>query len=173
MINLSNVLERSKINTDISKHLIRLYELTIALPKNKIVVELGIRGGESTTALLAAVNDSGGKLYSIDIQNCNIYPKEVNWKFIRGDDMEVVKTWNLKIDHLFIDTSHTYEHTLAELRSWGSLVQPWGIITLHDTDHTNTCPGVLKAIEQFLIENPEYNFKNDPECYGLGLLQRK
>lgn len=169
-ISMAHLLERSKISTDISEHLVHLYELTIALPENKIVVELGTRGGESTTALLAAVNDSGGKLYSIDIQNCNIYPHEANWKFIQGDDMEIVKTWNLKIDHLFIDTLHTYEHTLAELRSWGKFVQPWGIITLHDTNHTHSYPGVTDAIKQFLVEHPEYSFKNRQECHGLGLL---
>lgn len=166
MITFSNLLERSKISTDISGHLIHLYELTIALPKNKIIVELGTREGESTTALLAAVNDSGGKLYSIDIQNCNIYPHEINWKFIQGNDMEIVKTWNLKIDHLFIDTSHTYEHTLAELRSWGSFVEHLGIITLHDTDSIE----ITDAIKQFLVENSEYSFKNYSECHGLGLL---
>ena len=154
-----------------SGHLIRLYHLTVALPKEKVIVELGVRGGESTTALLAAVNDSGGHLYSVDVVNCShVYHGEPNWSFFFGNDMVILKTWNQKIDHLFIDTSHTFEHTLAELRGWSSWLQPWGIITLHDTIF---CPGVAKAVQQFLAENPSYAFKNYLECYGLGLLSFK
>ena len=34
---------------------------------------------------------------------------------------------------LFIDTSHAYEHTLAELRKFVPLVAPGGTVLLHDT----------------------------------------
>jgi len=99
LISHKDVVERAKLETDIADQLIRLYKLTANIPiKNKVVVELGTRKGNSTRALLAAVNDSGGHLYSVDIGNCRqvvgALGRERNWTFTKGDDMEVVKQWN-------------------------------------------------------------------------------
>ena len=157
--------------------MIRLYDFTVQIPvKEKVVVELGVRYGTSTVALLAAVNDSGGHLYSVDISDCShVLREEPNWTFILGDDMEVVKGWNMPIDHLFIDTSHTFEHTLAELREWGKWVKIGGIITLHDlyVYATEGKQEVQDAIEQYMKETPEkYDFKVFEKSYGLGLLKR-
>lgn len=173
MITYTDVLARSKKPTDMSGHLLRLYKLTVDLPvRDKVIAELGIRGGESTTALLAAVNDSGGHLFSVDIKDCSqVYKGEPNWTFILGDDMEVAKKWNRPIDHLFIDTTHTFEHTLAELREWGRWVKTYGIITLHDT-HAPNYLGVMKAIKWYLADNPSFMFKDYPECFGLGVVQK-
>jgi len=101
-ISRKDVIEWAKLETDIADQLIRLYELTANIPhKDKVVVELGTRRGNSTRALLAAVNDSGGHLYSVDIGKCwravSALHEEPNWTFTRGDDLEVVKQWNLPI----------------------------------------------------------------------------
>lgn len=160
-------------------HLVRLYNFTAKIPvKEKVVVELGVRYGTSTAALLAAVNDSGGHLYSIDIgaypETQKIYKDEPNWTFIQGDDMEVVKGWKKPIDHLFIDTSHTFDHTLNELREWGNWVKLGGKITLHDLYvRDDEKSEVWDAIEQHIKENPrKYNFKVFEGSYGLGVLRR-
>jgi predicted O-methyltransferase YrrM len=173
-INREDVVEWSKLETDIADQLIRLYELTASIScKNKVVVELGTRRGNSTRALLAAVNDSGGHLYSVDIGKCghalSALGRESNWTFTRGDDLEVIKQWNLPIDHLFIDTSHTYEHTLAELREWGGWVKAHGIISLHDIHYRKT-PGVMEAIRKYLSENPSFEFTEYSGSNGLGVI---
>lgn len=173
MLIYRDVVARSKRRTDICEHLTRLYRLTADLPvRDKVVVELGVRHGESTTALIAAVNDSGGHLYSADIVDCSgVHRGEPNWTFILGDDMDIVKEWNRLIDHLFIDSGHTYEHTLAELREWGQWVKPGGIITLHDTNMP-IYPGVPRAIEKYLEEHPSYGYIEHPECLGLGVIRK-
>lgn len=174
MITYKDVVERANIWSDIQHHLLRLYDLTVKLPNEKVVVELGVRWGNSTTALLAAVNDSGGHLYSVDILDASggaaTYKEtEPNWTFFLGDDMEVVKTWDKPIDHLFIDTSHKFEHTLSELREWGKWVKPEGIITLHDVSNNE----VMSAINKFMEENSKkYDLTIFPDSYGLGLLRR-
>jgi len=181
MITYEDVLKKASEWSDIQAHLVRLYDFTVQIPvKIKVVVELGVREGNSTTSLLAAVNDSGGHLYSIDIDACiearKLYGGDSNWTFIRGDDMQVIKGWNKHIDHLFIDTSHTFDHTLNELREWGKWVKHGGIITLHDiyVYDSNGKSEVLDAIEQYMKENPEkYDFKVFEGSYGLGLLRRK
>jgi len=174
MITYRDVVERASICSDIQGHLLRLYDLTVKLPSEKVVVELGVREGSSTTALLAAVNDTGGRLYSVDLLppsgGASVYlGTELNWTFFLGDDMEIVKTWNKSINHLFIDTSHTFEHTLSELREWGKWVKPEGIMTLHDASNSE----VMQAINKFIEEaNEKYNLTIFPESYGLALLRR-
>lgn len=172
-----NVLRKASEWSDIQGHLVRLYNFTVQIPvREKVVVELGVRWGTSTVALLAAVNDSGGHLYSVDIDDCygtqQLFKGEPNWTFIHGNDMEVVKGWNKPIDHLFIDTSHTFDHTLNELREWGKWVKQGGIITLHDIYHAGKTE-VYEAIEQHIKENQgKYDFKTFEKSYGLGVLKR-
>lgn len=176
MITYKDVLSRSAIESDISLHLIHLYELTADIhDPDKVVVELGVRRGESTTALLAAVNDTGGRLISVDITECRQtrcrLKGEPNWVFVHGDDMELIKKWDKPIDHLFIDTSHTFDHTLMELREWGRWVKDYGIISLHDTNAPNY-PMVMSAVEKYLEENPNFTFNNYPESFGLGVIKK-
>lgn len=180
MITHKDVVEHASVWSDIQGHLLRLYDLTIKLPHEKVVVELGVRWGDSTTALLAAVNDSGGHLYSVDLLlpsgGATVYLNtEPSWTFILGDDMSVVRSWNKSIDHLFIDTSHRFEHTLSELREWGKWVKVEGIITLHDLCNADgTDSEVIFAIKKFMEENPKkYAFTAFPNSYGLGLLERR
>lgn len=174
MITYKDVVERADIWSDIKDHLLRLYDLTVKLPKEKVVVELGVRWGNSTTAFLAAVNDSGGHLYSVDVLSpsggANVYLEtEPNWTFFLGDDMDIVKNWSKPIDHLFIDTTHVFEHTLSELREWGKWLKPEGIVTLHDVSNTE----VMSAINKFMEDTPDkYDITIFPGSYGLGLLRK-
>jgi len=182
-ISRKDVVIWAKQKTDIADQLIRLYELTVNLAcKEKVVVELGTRKGNSTRALLAAVNDSGGHLYSVDIHRCPYAVKalrgEPNWTFTRSDDMKLVKHWSRPIDHLFIDTSHTFSHTLAELREWGNWVKPYGVISLHDLyapkypNHVSQGYSVLPAIKKYLSENPSFQFTEYSGSNGLGVIKK-
>jgi len=177
MITYDDVLKKASEGSDIQAHLVRLYNLTVEFPvKEKVIVELGVSGGFSTTALLAAVNDSGGHLYSVDILDfSNVFKGEPNWTFILGDDMEVVKGWNKPIDHLFIDTLHTFDQTLMELREWGNWVKQEGIITLHDLYYPcGERREVWDAIERHIEENIGiYDFVMFEGSHGLGLLRRE
>lgn len=178
MITYDDVLKKASEGSDIMAHLVRLYNFTVQLPvKEKVVVELGVRWGTSTVAFLGAVNDSGGHLYSVDIDACygtqQLFKGEPNWTFIHGNDMDVVKRWNKPIDHLFIDTIHTFDHTLMELREWGGWVKQGGIITLHDVYEDGVKSEVWDAIEHYIEENPgKYDFKVFEKSHGLGLLRR-
>lgn len=77
--------ERFSVWSDVQGHLPFLYEHA-ALPrgitsrggdskgesipwgKRKVILELGVRGGISTSALLAGVEKSGGHLWSVDVE---------------------------------------------------------------------------------------------------------
>jgi len=170
-----NQLESNALRcTDINEHLVTLHMLTKEL-NLKSVLELGVRQGESTLALLEAAKAIGGTVTSVDIEDCVVAKRRVAeagleryWKFLRGDDMSI--PWNEVVGHLFIDTSHTYEHTIAELRRFEPYVQSGGIMTLHDVA---SCPGARQATNEFLCGRTDlssYTFFNNN---GLEVIFKK
>jgi len=159
--------------TDIHEHLQTLYMLSIEL-NLKTVLELGTRTGESTITLLLATKELGGTMTSVDVDPCLEAKEKVKkselekyWNFIQSDDISL--DWNTTIDHLFIDTSHTYDHTLAELRKFEPFVRKGGLITLHDI---MSCPPVLDAINDFLAERDNFRFYKFFHNNGLGILRK-
>ena len=159
--------------TDIHEHLQTLHMLTIEL-NLKNVLELGTRTGESTIALLLATKELGGKMTSVDIDPCEEAKKKVQkfnleqyWNFIQGDDLKL--DWDQQIDHLFIDTSHTYDHTIEEFKKYEPYVRKEGLITLHDIV---SCPPVLDAINDFIKDRKDLRFYKFFHNNGLGILRK-
>lgn len=104
-----------------------------------VIAELGTRTGESTSAFLAGAAASGGHVWSVDIgPSTNEWAAYGMWDFLSADDMsdEAAQFVPDELDILFIDTSHRYEHTLAELRRFGQRVRPGGLILMHDVELT-------------------------------------
>ena len=136
--------------SDIYAHLPTLYRLTVD-GKRKRTLELGTRDGDSTIALLLAAREIGGTLTSVDLEPCPIATARVDgaglrdlWTFVQQDDLGL--DWDRPIDHLFVDTSHRYSHTIDELRKYEPFVVSGGVISLHDT---TTFPAVWHAIEEY------------------------
>jgi cephalosporin hydroxylase len=110
-----------------------------------VVAELGTRTGESTSALLAGASATGGHVWSVDIGPVAPDPWWADtglWSFLNADDMsdEAAAFIPAELDVLFIDTSHTYEHTLAELRRYVPRVKPGGTVLMHDPELRNDDP---------------------------------
>ena len=181
MIDRSYAVQLSQRSTDIKEHILTLYDLVVRI-EAKVVVELG--AGQSTYALLAAVNQTGGQLYSIDLlpkahlrgfpEGEGILEKEDRYNFVQGNDMEIIQKWDSPIDFLFIDTSHVYKHTLSELLFWTPFVRLNGIVTMHDTDHNfGHAVKCKKALEDFLKQNPgQFSVQHILGCGGLSILNR-
>lgn len=159
--------------TDIHEHLQTLHMLTIEL-NLKNILELGTRTGESTIALLLAAKELGGKVTSVDIDPCYEAKEKVKklglesyWEFIQIDDLKL--SWKENIDHLFIDTSHTYEQTIHEFKKFEPMVRKGGLITLHDTV---SCPPVLQAIHDYISQRNDIRFYKFFHNNGLGVLRK-
>jgi predicted O-methyltransferase YrrM len=161
--------------SDIRDHLPLFYSLVVTR-KPRIVVELGTRGGVSTVAFLLALSRVGaGHLYSCDVDACGSARTKAEslglapfWTFRQGDDLD----WPdcpTPIDVLFVDTSHTYEQTIAELRAFAPRLAPDGVILLHDTE---SFPAVRRAIQEFA---PANGWQADylKASNGLGILTRR
>ena len=153
--------------SDVQTHLPVLYE---AARGN--VLELGVRAGVSTCALLAGVADHGGHVWSVDINDCRAaVGPHPDWTFIQADSLDdVLITPDKPLDCLFIDTEHTEHRTIGELHRWGQHMRPGGVILLHDTDDMSTYPGVRNAMERYCADTgrtPEYR----EGSYGLGVIR--
>lgn len=133
--------------SDIQQHLPRLRK-----EAHGTVLELGVRGGSSTVALLAGLEERGGVLWSVDIDPASaaIFADHAQWRFVLADsrDERPVVDAGLpsELDVLFIDTLHTYEQVRDELAVWGDRVAPGGVILFHDTD---SYPPIRRAISEW------------------------
>jgi predicted O-methyltransferase YrrM len=101
---------------DMAPHIATLTKLARGC---ETIVEFGVRGGVSTWALLDGLPETG-LLWSVDIIDCVVPPRvsgDPRWTFIIGDDLDptVQAQLPLRADLVFIDTSHEYDQTVAEL----------------------------------------------------------
>ncbi len=178
---LNEVVERSLARTDISDQLVTLFVESLSI-RPKLIVELGVRGGESTFVLERVARLCSSKLISVDIEDCHDASSYEDWVFVQKDDIEFAnefESWCKKhgieprIDILFIDTSHVFEQTLQEIKSWFPFMSSRSKVFLHDTNLKNVClnkdgimlvgwnnrRGVIRALERYF--NKSFNEKED------------
>ena len=164
--------------SDIVLHLPRFVQLCLNVTAQH-VIELGSRSGVSTVAWLYGLEQTGGRLTSIDLAAAPEIGTWPHWTHIQGNDLDEAIIGKLDpADIVFIDTSHAYEQTCTELATYRHLVNPGGVIACHDTmlrfpeDAPPSDPDfpVRRAIERFVKEH-DLQWVNIPECYGLGLIK--
>lgn len=139
------------------------------------VTEFGMRGGVSTTALLAAQPDD---LVSYDINYCPVADRLRSVAGACRFVFHIADTSSLQIDPtdmLFIDTLHVGPQLTTELINERSVRR---YIAMHDTATFGLTgegggPGLQASINQFLDEHPEWvimyrTTKNN----GLTVLER-
>jgi predicted O-methyltransferase YrrM len=174
---------------EVRAHIWAIYFLA-RMAKAKLIVELGVRSGESTRALVAAANDLGADVRSIDIAGDAYRVQEVtesrgiqlDWsrwlccKCDSGDAASLFGVWS--VDMLFVDTTHEFNQTRREIAAWSPKMRDSGIMAFHDTalDEPNR-DGVLPAIRDFLAKSPaKWNFENHmniaPGDTGFGFLRQ-
>lgn len=112
-----------------------------------VIAELGTRWGQSASALLAGAAATGGHVWSVDPgpitaeDGIGVSPwwhQTGLWSFLGADDLseETARWLPVELDILFIDTTHRYAHTLAELRRYVPRVKPGGMVLMHDVELT-------------------------------------
>jgi hypothetical protein len=171
--------------SDISENLPILFNLA---KECKHVTEMGVRTGVSTRAFLNTdtilrsydlyIDDEVNDLFNKAKQ----FGKDVNYIQANVLDIEIEET-----DLLFIDTWHCYDQLKQELKIHPQKVRKY--IAFHDT-HTFGIDGepysittengykekpigLLPAIIEFLIENPEWRFKiHKTNNNGLTVIER-
>lgn len=139
------------------------------------VIELGVRTGNSTSAFLAAL-EGRGELWSVDV-NPPLVPDYwldlPNWHFLQADDIsaQALDFCPDRVDVLFIDTSHYYEHTMAELKMYVPKVRPGGVVLLHDTVPYPTDLGVGWPDVSAALNASGLDWYDHPGWPGLGVIE--
>ncbi len=166
-------------DSDIRGHLYFLFEKS-----GGVVVELGTRGGVSTSALLAGVEVQGGHVTSIDLDPLcgETFDGHPQWDFLPMSSIDdnapqLVLSSHIEkkgfvddiafIDLLFIDTDHNYNQLRTELEIWEPFVKRGGMIVMHDVE---TFPEMAKAAAEFADEYKKiYTVRSGSN--GLGVLK--
>ncbi len=200
-----SILEHCRVRTDISDHLLTLFGAALSVSP-RLIVELGVRTGESTEVLAKVARLCASRLVSVDIDDCSGVCDLPGWLFVKGDDIDFAKTFPAwararglpdRIDFLFIDTSHLYDHTVAEILHWFPHLSPGAKVAFHDTNQRrvyfrrdgsvglgwNNARGVVAALEDYFKVNfaersdfteqlPGWLIQHEACCSGFTVLTR-
>lgn len=156
--------------SDNSEHVRTLYDLTRAL-RPKIAVEIGVGFGWFTTALLAALEGSDGRLISVDRVD---YPEtrralaSPQWDY-RVEDVETfAREWDGPIELLVFDHSHVDpSHTMYPLRLLQAHIALGGAVVIHATA---SHPELADALRDFA--GAGWNVEEKKNNCGLMILRR-
>lgn len=162
--------------SDIYLHLPRFVQM-VTERNAQHVIELGTRTGVSTVAWLYGLEQTGGHLTSVDVDERPAIGDWPNWTFHQTNDLDNDLLRDLPdADIVFIDTSHHYLQTRAELNIYRWLVKPGGLIVCHDTELEQPEGAgprprfpVKTAITEFCASEG-FEWQNIPECFGLGII---
>lgn len=204
-LELNEIRNKSLENSDISDHLETMFIESISV-RPKLIVELGVRTGQSTFVFERVAKMSDAFLISVDIASQLVSSKWHKWSFVQEDDTlfaDRFVTWctkkgiDPKIDILFIDTSHEYNHTKREIAKWFPLLSEKAKVFFHDANVKliyrrrnftigkayNDDKDVMRAIEEYLCKkydqtkdfvdiNNSWLIKHFAICNGMTILQK-
>jgi cephalosporin hydroxylase len=202
---ITEIRDHALPRTDISDHLLPLFLEAMAVHP-QLIVELGVRTGESTFSLERVATLCGSTLVSVDIDDCARVSTCKNRTFVKSDDIAFARKFpdwcaergiRPEIDVLFIDTSHLYDHTVQEIKSWFPFLSQNSKVFFHDTNQRrvyyrqdksmgigwNSDRGVIRALQEYLgvtfDENVSFTntwkgwiVRHNALCSGFTILER-
>jgi predicted O-methyltransferase YrrM len=113
------------------------------------MLEIGVRDGASTSAMLLGLEENGGHLHSIDQNDCSKLWTHPRWTFEHNDSKKAIFPDN-EFDAALIDGDHTKTGFLADLNNCYRWVKHGGIIMCHDIEAkqtSETCGGDFPSRE--------------------------
>jgi len=151
---------------DVSLHPSRI-SLIKSMKKGLVGAELGVAEGNFSKAILSEMRPE--KLYLIDLWASRRYDQaefnlvsaevggESNVEVIREDSITALGQFpDEYLDFVYIDTTHSYEQTMDELRISKLKVKKGGKIMGHDYTTGNPSRGltygVIQAVHKFCVE---------------------
>jgi predicted O-methyltransferase YrrM len=130
--------ERSNFG-QVSAQLLRLHHLAAQF-EQPTILECGVHEGWSTGVLAKACEEHGGRLISIDINDCSDAISSSCWTFIQSDDtnLEFIFTeaplLKAGIDLIYIDSRHSGAHVARLIDLYYPHVNSGGYLTFDDID---------------------------------------
>jgi len=166
--------------SDIRDYLPLLHECARTRPRAR-VLELGVRTGHSTIALLSGAVLASGHVWSVDVADVRgldggmgPWRDHPAWTFTAGDATSpvVAAAQPAQIDVLFIDAGHGYDETLAELEAYMPRLAPGGVALCHDTRLHMAGEGpypVARALDTYCAGHG-LGWRDLPGEYGMGVV---
>jgi cephalosporin hydroxylase len=145
------------------------------------IVECGTARGGSA-AFLAAMCDlvGHGEVVSIDVDQKPgrpEHPRLAYWAGSSTDPAVVARVveWTAPAERVLVilDSDHSCQHVLAELRAYGDVVRPGGWLVVEDTNigghpvMPGFHPGPMEAVQEFLAEDDRYEVDRSKEKFML------
>lgn len=154
--------------TDIHDHLPRLRD-----EAKGNILEIGVRFGASTAALLLGVEEKGGHLWSVDLEDCGIFQGHPQWTFMRFDSTRYADSIKMRLpkelDLLFIDGDHSYDGVTSDLENFGPMAK---VVMAHDVSAVEN-PQVFRAIEHYITSGRcrQKTYALFTDSHGLAVLR--
>jgi cephalosporin hydroxylase len=169
-----------------------IYQEIIFDLKPDVIVECGTAHGGSALFMASMFDIIGkGKVISIDIMDSVGKPAHKRIEYLVGSSTspntaaEVTELLTGKeIVMVILDSDHSKEHVLNELRIYSRFVTPGSYLIVEDTNvnghpvHPGHGPGPTEAVQQFLKENDGFAIDRSKEKFYLtfnpgGYLRKK
>jgi len=202
---VDEILALAATPTEISDHLVTLFFESLPV-KPKLIVELGVEKGKTTFVFERVARLCDAVVLSVDVDDCSNVSNYNKWIFVQRNDIDFADEFpslcmknsiKPKIDILFIDTSHLFEHTLEEIKVYFPFLSKKSKVFLHDTNMGSIYfrkngsmgigwdnqRGVIRALEVYFQKkfnekvyftdfSMPFYIKHYPHCNGLTILEK-
>jgi cephalosporin hydroxylase len=158
-----------------------IYQEIIFERKPDLIIECGTAKGASAL-FLASMCDlaNKGEIVTIDIDEDESRPKHNRIKYLKGSTTseDILK----KVEELasgkkevlvILDSDHSRDHVLSELKLYNKFVNKGGYLIVEDTNLNghpvipNFGPGPMEAVQEFMKENKDFIVDKDKEKFYL------
>lgn len=140
-----------------------MLNLAISLNKSSCIVEVGSYLGASSCFLAVGAKLKKGHVYCVDTWHNegmseglrdtyeeflhNIQPLRKLITPLRGQSVDIARTFDKEIDLLFIDSAHSYEGCSSDVKAWMPHLKSGAMIVFHDYGWAE---GVRKTVLEFI-----------------------
>jgi cephalosporin hydroxylase len=158
-----------------------VYQELIVSLRPQLIVETGTAAGGSAL-FLATVCDAirSGEIFTIDSQSREDRPIHARVTYFTGSstapetlDAVAERAIGKAPIMVILDSDHSREHVLAELRHYARFVTPGSYVVVEDTNvngHPVACdfgPGPMEAVREFLRERDDFAPDREQEKFFL------
>jgi cephalosporin hydroxylase len=158
-----------------------VYQEILTEVRPDLIIETGTYKGGSALFLASICDLLGtGEVATVDIEEYPNLPKHPRIRYLHGSSTapDIIEQFKALAAGkrrvvVFLDSAHTKEHVLNELRLYSPLVSRGSYLVIEDT-HFNGHPilpkhgpGPMEALDEFLKENGEFTIDRSREKFLL------
>jgi cephalosporin hydroxylase len=169
-----------------------VYQEILFETRPDVVIETGTMDGGSALFLASVLELLGaGRVISVDIEERSGRPGHERIRYVTGSstDPATIDTVRAEVVDgdsalVILDSDHSRNHVLAELRAYSPLVSPGNYLVVEDTNvngnpvRPDFGPGPMEAVDLFLAESRDFELDREREKFFMtfnprGYLRRK